>query len=108
MGVLDKFIEKYLLCGRCHLPELSMSVQKGKGALKAKCRACPWAGKLDSSHTVGAFICKNPSTENGLDIVVKDEGKKPRRPKQKPKPTDPTGLESEDEQSTELFHCLRV
>merc|ERR1712217_878550 len=65
--LLDKFIEKYVCCVNCHLPEIDMFVKKGN--IQAKCMACGWAGDLDNSHKLAAFISKNPPDETGLNIV---------------------------------------
>merc|ERR1711862_591249 len=72
-GLLDKFIEKYILCENCSLPELRMKVQKD--TLNARCMECGWSGRLDCGHKIGAFICKNPPNESCLDIVGVDAGK---------------------------------
>merc|ERR1712217_629759 len=82
--LLDKFIEKYVCCVNCHLPEIDMFVKKGN--IQAKCMACGWAGDLDNTHKLAAFISKNPPDETGLNIVNTAEagaggGKKDRRQK---------------------------
>merc|ERR1712066_650082 len=43
--LLDKFIEKYVCCENCHLPEIDMFIKKGN-------------------------ITKNPPDESGLNIVA--------------------------------------
>merc|ERR1712039_794341 len=65
--LLDKFIEKYVCCVNCHLPEIDMYIKKGN--IQAKCMACGWAGDLDNAHKLAAFISKNPPDETGLNIV---------------------------------------
>eukprot|EP00415_Alexandrium_ostenfeldii_P000587 UN0587 len=65
--LLDKFIEKYVLCPNCHLPEIPINVKKGM--IVAKCAACGWAGDLDNAHRLAAFITKNPPDESGVNIV---------------------------------------
>merc|ERR1712217_585880 len=65
--LLDKFIDKYVLCQNCKLPEIDMEVKKG--AIKAKCAACGWAGELDGQHKLAAFITKTPPDESGHGIV---------------------------------------
>jgi len=70
-ALLDKFIEKYVLCRHCHLPEIGMYVKKG--SIQAKCMACGWAGDLDSAHRLAAFVAKNPPDETGLNIVTQAE-----------------------------------
>merc|ERR1711957_143117 len=70
--LLDKFIDKYVLCENCHLPEIDMFVKKD--AIKAKCMACGWAGELDDMNRLGQFIKKNPPDEScqGLKNVEGD------------------------------------
>jgi len=65
--LLDKFIEKYVLCPNCHLPEIPLLVKKG--TIMAKCMACGWSGDLDNAHRLVAFITKNPPDETGVNIV---------------------------------------
>jgi len=52
---LDKFIKKYVLCGKCKYPELRMSLV-GK-ELKSACNSCGSAGTHDAGHKAGkAFV----------------------------------------------------
>merc|ERR1712194_802805 len=70
--LLDKFIEKYVLCKNCNLPEIDMVVKKG--AIMAGCKACGWKGELDGAHKVATFIVKNPP-DSGIGFDA-DTGKK--------------------------------
>jgi len=72
--LLDKFIEKYVLCENCHLPEIDMNIKKG--LIVAKCKACGWAGELDNLHRLAAFILKNPPDETGMQLKNQEEGGK--------------------------------
>jgi len=72
--LLDKFIDKYVLCENCHLPEIDMIVKKD--AIKAKCMACGWSGELDGMHRLASFILKNPPDETGLNLKNAEEGGK--------------------------------
>lgn len=75
--MLDKFIEKYVLCENCHLPEIDMNVKRG--TIVGKCKACGWAGDLDNNHKLAAFITKNPPTDGGFgvtNLAEKDVGTK--------------------------------
>merc|ERR1711953_744903 len=56
--MLDKFIDKYVLCQGCHLPEIDMKVKKGM--IGGVCKACGWIGYLDNDHKLATFIEKNP------------------------------------------------
>jgi len=55
---LDKFIEKFVLCGRCKYPEIVIQVKKGK--LWSDCAACGANLIMDNTHKLAAFILKNP------------------------------------------------
>merc|ERR1719301_322945 len=55
---LDKFIDSYVLCQNCHLPEIDMYV-KNK-TVKGACKACGWRGDLDNEHRLATFIQRNP------------------------------------------------
>eukprot|EP00744_Colponema_vietnamica_P008503 GILI01012126.1.p2 GENE.GILI01012126.1~~GILI01012126.1.p2 ORF type:complete len:223 (-),score=87.79 GILI01012126.1:322-990(-) len=57
--MLDKFIEKFLLCTRCQLPETDLEVTK-KGDIFADCKACGSHEMIDMSHKLCTFILKNP------------------------------------------------
>merc|ERR1711937_999039 len=85
--MLDKFIDKYVLCENCKLPEIDMNVKKG--LIVAKCKACGWAGELDNNHKLAAFITKNPPDETGNNIVNLAEasagGKKSKEDRRKEK-----------------------
>jgi translation initiation factor 5 len=56
--LLDKFIEKYVLCPKCKLPETVIAVHKKD--VTGKCMACGWQGNFDSVHKLAVFICNNP------------------------------------------------
>lgn len=63
---LDKFLDKYVLCPACHLPEIDLIVKKKN--ISAKCMACGWAGALDNGHKLANYITKNPPDESGLNL----------------------------------------
>jgi len=55
---LNKFIEKYVLCPRCGLPEMDMCVEQG--AVKGKCKACGHKVELGDGHKIQNFITTHP------------------------------------------------
>ena len=55
--VLDKFIDKYLLCKRCKYPETKLQVTKQR-QLIGQCSACSTTNTLDSVHKAGAYLVK--------------------------------------------------
>lgn len=85
LKTLDKFVEKYLLCGTCKLPETTLT--GGKRDLKGHCRACGAETKLDSIHRVGQFLMKNlpknMSEITGKDAGAVEEKKKTKKGKKK-------------------------
>lgn len=72
---LDKFIDKYVCCKTCHLPEMEIEIEKGN--VMGKCRVCGWLGDLDNENKLASFIAKNPPDETGLNVVTSgaDTGK---------------------------------
>merc|ERR1712176_339210 len=90
--LVDKFIEKYVLCAGCNLPEIDMVVNK-KGLIVATCKACGWNGELDNRHKLATYISKNaPSSGIGFDQKQdkksKEDRQRERAAKQKKKNDD--------------------
>merc|ERR1712187_704444 len=75
--LVDKFIERYVLCTGCHLPEIDMVVRKGM--IVAACKACGWSGDLDNQHSLARYIVKNPPTTG---IGFDGEGGKEKKSRQ--------------------------
>jgi translation initiation factor 2 beta subunit (eIF-2beta)/eIF-5 len=46
---LDKFIEKYICCPKCRLPELHLRIRgdKKRGEIHGKCESCGFKGAMD-------------------------------------------------------------
>merc|ERR1719343_453649 len=78
-SLLDDFIEKYVLCMECRLPEIDMLVSK-KGLVKATCKACGWRGKLDNGHKLATYISKNPPS-SGVGFADDKPDKPPKAAK---------------------------
>lgn len=55
---IDKFIEKYVLCPKCKLPEIRIFLKKGE--IRSKCRACGTISKLDEKHKFANHIKNFP------------------------------------------------
>jgi len=115
--MLDKFIEKYVLCENCHLPEIDMNVKRG--TIIAKCAACGWAGDLDNNHKIAAFVSKNPPDQSGLGIVnlavegskdmkSKEEKRKEREEKRKAKADGGDGEDGAEEEDDEAKEKRRA
>lgn len=57
-ALIDKFIEKFVLCENCRLPEIDLIVKKGR--VQYSCNACGKKGEVDNAHKLATFIIKNP------------------------------------------------
>jgi len=55
---LDAFINSYVLCPACHLPEIDLLVENK--FVVGKCNACGISSQVNNIHRVAAFIVKNP------------------------------------------------
>mmetsp|Transcript_59731 Transcript_59731/g.94876 ORF Transcript_59731/g.94876 Transcript_59731/m.94876 type:complete len:472 (-) Transcript_59731:75-1490(-) len=65
-SLLDEFIDKYVCCEQCRLPEVDMYISKG--VVHGKCKACGWTNALDNKHRVAHFIAKHPPDESGFNL----------------------------------------
>jgi translation initiation factor 5 len=74
--ILEKFIELFVLCPNCKLPELKMSV-KQQTKIKIHCAACGHNGLLPTSHKLTGYIINNPppKTARGAHTGKEDEPK---------------------------------
>merc|ERR1712151_398500 len=102
-GLVDKFIEKYVLCVGCSLPEIDMVVKKG--LVVATCKACGWNGELDNQHKLASYIQKNPpgtgigfDGEGGRDKKSRQERRSERAAKKKDKGDGDDEEEDDDEE----------
>lgn len=60
--LIDKFIELFVLCPDCNLPEVDLQLTtKGRATrILGKCNACGNVSDLNNSHKLSSFILKNP------------------------------------------------
>lgn len=58
-GVIMNFINKFVLCPRCKLPETKMSVDKHDN-IKLSCKACGNVSNVDPQEKLCTFILKHP------------------------------------------------
>merc|ERR1711870_220988 len=95
-NLVDKFIERCVLCTGCHLPEIDMVVKKG--FVVATCKACGWSGELDNDHKLATYISKHPpSTGIGFD-AEKGKGKKEKKEKRASKTAQDEDEEQDDDE----------
>jgi hypothetical protein len=60
LKVLDRFIEKYILCSKCGLPEMFIRISDDKSHLLGDCYSCGKQTEIDRSHKLSSYILKNP------------------------------------------------
>jgi len=72
--ILDGFIKKFVLCSACDNPETTLTVQKNKGVIHSKCKACGNAAIIDPKHKLSTFILKNPPKEQKDEAGKKENG----------------------------------
>ncbi len=92
--LLDKFIKKYVLCPKCHLPEIHGKIKVGKKDIKSTCRSCGSTCKLDSAHDFAAYIKRNPPPYEEDDKVA-GEKVAPEKEKEKEKKKKETKIDKE-------------
>eukprot|EP00475_Leptophrys_vorax_P028945 TRINITY_DN421_c0_g1_i1.p1 TRINITY_DN421_c0_g1~~TRINITY_DN421_c0_g1_i1.p1 ORF type:complete len:414 (-),score=147.24 TRINITY_DN421_c0_g1_i1:62-1303(-) len=71
-NLLNKFIEIFILCPNCHLPEITMSVKK---VIKVDCAACGHNDVLRTDHKLSTYILKNPPVASAKMKRVKENVK---------------------------------
>ena len=88
--LLDKFIKKYVLCPKCHLPEIHGKIKVTKKDIKCTCRSCGNTCKLDNTHDFATYIRRNPppydeedNTEGEKVIQEKEKEKEKKNEKEK-------------------------
>lgn len=69
--VLDKFIQLYVICPTCKLPEIRIKV-KGKNG-KVRCASCGYCGPLSTGHRLDNFIIKNPPVKANKNHEMPEE-----------------------------------
>ncbi|XP_026192593.1 eukaryotic translation initiation factor 5 [Cyclospora cayetanensis] len=77
VAILDKFIQMYVLCEGCELPEIDIMVKKG--VLLCKCNACGYSGTLDNTHKAATYMAKNPPNATDTTLGKKKKTKEERR-----------------------------
>eukprot|EP00808_Paulinella_micropora_P005301 g50651.t1 len=77
--LLEKFINMFILCPTCKLPETRLSVKKK--SVYATCASCGYDGPLTHGHKLENWICTHMTTKKtgGKDKGSKKKGKKSKR-----------------------------
>ena len=68
--LLNVFIDKFVLCPKCHLPETALAVRKG--LIKHKCSACGAKETVDMSHKLCTFILKEATAAAAMAAGADD------------------------------------
>ena len=86
--LLDKFIAKYVLCGKCNYPEVYYEDNNKGKDLVGICNACSFSKKMDTTHKAGKQLLKeiNAFYEAHPDFKLRKTGFSDIQ-----KPTDATG-----------------
>jgi len=87
-SALDIFIDKYILCGKCHNPETKLKTKSGLVYLN--CISCGYETLADIKHKFADFLGKELKKASGLD-------------KKKEKKEKKTKKEEEEEDDASLF-----
>jgi len=95
--LIDKFVEKYVLCPNCSLPEIDLVLKKG--LVGCNCNACGYNGNLDNVHKLASFMLRNPPKGGDSTMGKQKEGrsKAERREKKKSKATGLDDVKEGDE-----------
>jgi hypothetical protein len=56
--MLNIFIDRFVLCPKCHLPETALAISLKKGMIYHKCSACGSKEAVDLSHKLCTYILK--------------------------------------------------
>lgn len=95
--LLDGFIKKFVLCGKCGNPETNMVIKSEKISLQ--CIACGNVTAVDMRHKLTTFILKNPPADSHKSAAPKDL-KKEKKEKRAKKAAEAAEAEAEGEEAT--------
>jgi len=74
---LERFIDAFILCPKCRLPEIKMEVRKEK--IRVDCAACGHNTLLETSHRLKQYILKNPPSAKAAKGTVGGEAAKTKK-----------------------------
>lgn len=101
---LEKFVEQFILCPNCKLPEIKMIVKKD---IKIDCAACGHNGALATVNKLAGYIIKDhkekreKKKEKGKDGKKKDKKKDRKKDKDKDKAEEAAEEEEDGEEAQE-------
>mmetsp|Transcript_482 Transcript_482/g.680 ORF Transcript_482/g.680 Transcript_482/m.680 type:complete len:410 (+) Transcript_482:87-1316(+) len=91
--LLDKFIDNFVLCPRCKLPETKLKIRSN---IKYDCAACGDNGILPTSHKLSGYIIKEKKESKDKDKDKTKKDKKKGKDKKKKKDEEQDDAEEED------------
>jgi translation initiation factor 5 len=70
-AVLDKFIDRYILCEECSNPETELVIKK---SIRLKCKACGHTTRCDESHKIANIMFRTKTAAIEVETeAIKDE-----------------------------------
>jgi len=99
--LLEKFVETFVLCPKCRLPEITLGVKKGE--LIVDCAACGRNANLNTAHRLKQFILKAPPGKKVKETASKDSRKKKQSKKGKKGEVDVDKEEAEEKTQSTKF-----
>ncbi|XP_055388682.1 eukaryotic translation initiation factor 5-like [Condylostylus longicornis] len=75
--LIDKFIDKFVLCQNCNLPEIDLQLKKGR--VVYHCNACGDQAETDNAHKLATFILRNPPDGGDSTLGAKKKTKEERK-----------------------------
>merc|ERR1712100_666221 len=73
--LVNKFVDTFVICPCCKLPETSLHVGKKKNIIFI-CKACGRRSQCNTAHKLCTFICNNPPDEKNGIVIREDACRK--------------------------------
>lgn len=74
LAALDRFIDKFILCAKCRLPEMFIALSEKKDHLVGTCYSCGHRNIIDQAHKLTSYILKYPP-QNQSEFKKQTENK---------------------------------
>eukprot|EP00457_Paulinella_chromatophora_P006171 gb/GEZN01006189.1/.p1 GENE.gb/GEZN01006189.1/~~gb/GEZN01006189.1/.p1 ORF type:complete len:404 (+),score=91.49 gb/GEZN01006189.1/:218-1429(+) len=94
--LLEKFIQMFILCPTCKLPETKLSCRRKN--VVATCASCGYDGPLNHGHKLENWIATNLGTKKPKDKGNKKKGKKSKKGKEEEKEEEANGQDAPAEE----------
>ena len=83
--LMNMFIDKFVLCPKCLLPETSLAVSLKKGVIFHKCSACGAKEQVDATHKLCTYIIKQAELASAAAVKSDKKEKKDKGGEKKEK-----------------------